>query len=212
MDTVPTPRQILPNWFLTEGMESFLVEMTGVIASTASQTGAGYNFDVLNGDAGITVRFTTESSINPQSIIKNENKTFTGIVGQYDSEEPYTTGYQLLLRFEDDIRTPGYDTASAEPLIELGGPKTFIPSIGEQAQINVNSPLDYRLELNIHNMSGRLVRRLYSGAGGPNTIYWDGKDDFARPCNVGIYLLNLKAINSSGKSSHERSLIVIGVQ
>ncbi|MGB7055823.1 MAG: lamin tail domain-containing protein, partial [bacterium] len=102
MDTVPEPRQILPNWFLTEGMESFLVEMTGVITSTAYQTGDGFNFDVLNGDAGITVRFTTASGINPQSIIKNDKKTFTGIVGQYDPEEPYTTGYQLLLRLPDD--------------------------------------------------------------------------------------------------------------
>ena len=212
MDTVPVPRQILPNWFLTEGMESFLVEMTGVITSTAYQTGDGFNFDVLNGDAGITVRFTTASGINPQSILKNDKKTFTGIVGQYDAEPPYTTGYQLLLRLPDDIRTPGYDTISAEPLIDLVGPKTFIPSIGEQAQININSPLDYRLELKIHDMSGRLVRRLYSGAGGPNTIYWNGRDDFARPCKVGIYLLNLKAINSAGKSSHERSLIVIGAQ
>jgi DNA/RNA endonuclease YhcR with UshA esterase domain len=211
-DTVPAPRQILPNWFLTEDMESYLVEMTGVITSTAYQTGAGYNFDVLNGDAGITVRFTTESGINPMSIIKNEKKIFTGIVGQYDPDEPYTTGYQLLLRDSADIRVPGYDTISAEPLIDLGGPKTFIPSIGEQAQININSPLDYRLELNIHDMSGRLVRRLYSGAGGPNTLYWEGRDDFARPCKVGIYLLNLKATNSAGKSSHERSLIVIGTQ
>jgi DNA/RNA endonuclease YhcR with UshA esterase domain len=212
MDTVPLPRQILPNWFLTEGMESFLVEMTGVIASTAYQTGAGYNFDLLNGDAGITVRFTTSSGINPLSILKNDKKTFTGIVGQYDPDAPYSTGYQLLLRFPDDIREPGYDTASAGPLIELVGPKTFIPSIGEQAKININSPLDYRLELNVHDMSGRLVRRLYSGAGGPNTVYWNGRDDLARPCTVGIYLLNLKATNGSGKSTHKRILIVIGAQ
>lgn len=212
MDSVPAPRQILPDWFLTESMESFLVEMTGVIVSTAYQTGAGYNFDVLNGDAGITVRFTTTSGINPLSILKNQKKTFTGIVGQYDPEAPYTTGYQLLLRFPADIREPSYDTVSTEPLIELVGPKTFIPSIGEQAQININSPLDYRLELYIHDMSGRLIRRLYSGAGGPNTVYWNGRDDFARPCKIGIYLLNLKAINSGGKSTYERKLIVIGAQ
>jgi hypothetical protein len=212
MDTVPQPRQILPNWFLTEGMESFLVEMTGIIASTPYQTGDGFNFDLLNGDAGIAVRFPTATGINPQSIMLHDKKTFTGIVGQYDPDEPYTTGYQLLLRLPADIREPGYDTVSAEPLIELVGTKTFIPSIGEQARININSPFDYRLELNIHDMSGRLVRRLYSGAGGPNTLYWDGRDDFARPCKLGIYLLNLKAINAAGKSSHERSLIVIGAQ
>jgi DNA/RNA endonuclease YhcR with UshA esterase domain len=210
MDTVPLPRQILPNWLLTEGMEGFLVKMTGIIASTPYQTGDGFNFDFLNGDAGIAVRFTTASGINPLTIIKNDKKELSGIVGQYDPEQPYNTGYQLLLRFPDDIAEPVYDTVSSEPIIELITTKTFIPSAGEQAEININSPYDHRLELNIHDMTGRLVRRLYSGAGGPNTIYWNGKDDLARPCRIGIYLMNLKAVNSSGKTDYRRSLIVIG--
>ncbi len=212
MDTVPVPREILPNWLLSEGMESFLVEMTGIIASTPYQTGDGFNFDFLNGDAGIAIRFTTASGINPLTIIKDEKKKLTGIVGQYDPEQPYNTGYQLLLRFPDDITEPVYDTVSSEPILELVTMKTFIPSAGEQAEISINSPYDHRLELNIHDMTGRLVRRLYSGAGGPNTIYWNGKDDLARPCKIGIYLMNLKAISSSGKTAYRRSLIVIGSQ
>ena len=212
MDTLPLPKDLLPNRFLTEGMESWLVEMRGVVTSIPYQTGDGYNFEVLNGDAGVAVRFTTASGINPLSINRNDDRVMTGIVGQYDPEAPYTTGYQLLLRFCEDIRPPGFDSASAEPLIELVGPKTFIPSIGEQALIKINSPLDHRIELNVHDMSGRLVRRLYTGACGSNTIYWDGRDDLARSCKLGIYLLNLKAITSDGKSSHKRSLIVIGSQ
>ncbi len=210
MDTVPLPRKVLPNWLLTEGMESFLVEMTGVIASTPYQTGDGYNFDFLNGDAGIAVRFPIASGINPLTISIDDKKKLTGIVGQYDPEAPYTTGYQLLLRFPQDVAEPSYDTVSSEPLLELVTTKTFIPSAGEQAQININSPYDFRLELDIHDMSGRLVRRLYSGSGGPNILYWNGKDDLARPCKLGIYLMNLKAIDSAGKSSYTRSLIVIG--
>ncbi|UCD05104.1 MAG: lamin tail domain-containing protein [candidate division WOR-3 bacterium] len=212
IDTVPSARQILPNWLLTEGMESFLVEMTGVVASTPYQTGDGFNFDFLNGDAGIAVRFTTASGINPATVVTNTRRHLTGIVGQYDPEAPYNTGYQLLLRFPQDIAEPGYDTVSSAPLLELVTTKTFLPAAGEQAQIKINSPYDYRLELDIHDMSGRMVRRLYSGAGGPNVIYWDGKDDLARPCKIGIYLMNLKAINSDGKSSFVRSLIVIGSQ
>ena len=212
MEAVPLPRQILPNWQLAEGMESFLVEMTGVVASTPYQTGDGFNFDFLNGDAGITVRFTTASGINPASVAVNTKRTLTGIVGQYDADAPYNTGYQLLLRFPEDIIEPGYDSVSNEPVLELKTTKTFLPASGEQAQININSPYDYRLELNIHDMSGRIVRRLYSGSGGPNVLYWDGKDDLARPCKVGIYLMNLKAINAAGKSRFIRGLVVIGSQ
>lgn len=212
MDTVPWPRQILPNWVLTEGMESFLVQLTGVIVTTPYQTGDGYNMDVLNGDAGITVRFTGNSGINPYSIPKDVSRVLTGIVGQYDPESPYTTGYQLLLRFPSDIADPQQDTSSAEPVLEIATHKTFIPSAGEQAQIRINAPYDHRLELDIHDMSGRVVRRLYSGAGGPNTIYWNGRDDLARPCKVGIYLLNLKARDRAGILTHKRALIVIGTR
>ncbi len=212
MDTVPSTKRLLPNRFLTEGMESQLIEMRGVVRTVPYQTGDGYNFDVLNGNAGITVRFTTGSGINPLSISKDEERILTGIVGQYDPEAPYTTGYQLLLRFADDIVVPGNDSTSSEPELNIVGPKTFIPGIGEQAEIEINSPLDYRLDLNVHNMSGKLVKRLYSGAGGPNTVYWDGKDDFANPCKIGIYLLNLKAVSSTGNSMYRRNLIVIGAQ
>ena len=117
-----------------------------------------------------------------------------------------------MLRFPDDIAEPVYDTVSSEPMMELVTTKTFIPSAGEQAEININSPYDHRLELNIHDMSGGVVRRLYSGAGGPNTVYWNGKDDLARPCRIGIYLMNLKAVSASGKTTYRRSLIVIGSQ
>ncbi|MBE0433945.1 hypothetical protein IBX73_10845, partial [candidate division WOR-3 bacterium] len=81
---------------------------------------------------------------------------------------------------------------------------------GEQAQIRINAPYDRRLELDIHDMSGRVVRRLYSGAGGPNILYWNGKDDLARPCKVGIYLLNLKTRDLAGALTYKRALIVIG--
>jgi hypothetical protein len=212
MDTVPAARDLPRSVFLTESMEGILIKFSGVIKTAPYRTGDGYNMDVLNGDAGLTVRFTAGSGINPVYIHKNEQRLITGIVGQYDHEEPYTSGYQVLLRFPDDITLPGEDSASAEPLISLEGNKTFIPSIGEQAIIRINSPIDYRLDLKIYDMAYRTVRCLYNGAGGPQVLYWDGRDEYARPCPLGIYLLNLKAIRSDGKASFERLLVVIGAQ
>ncbi|MGB3341868.1 MAG: hypothetical protein WBB37_10355 [bacterium] len=212
MDTVPLPTRLGTNRFLTESMEGSLIEFCGVVKTTPYKTGDGFNIDVLNGAVGITVRFTTASLINPLSIQKNDERIFTGIVGQYDSEEPYTSGYQVLLRFDDDIRVLGYDSASAQPLMHISGPKTFIPSIGEQAEIIINAPVDYRLDLTIHDMNFRCIKRLYSGAGGPRTLYWDGKNDYARPCKIGIYLLNLKTTAPDGRSESIRQLVVIGTQ
>ncbi|MEO0166364.1 MAG: Ig-like domain-containing protein [candidate division WOR-3 bacterium] len=212
MDTIPLPKFLEPNRFLTESMEGSLIRIRGVIKSTPYQTGDGYNFEVMNGDCGIAVRFTTGSGISPATIIKGETKIFTGIVGQYDPELPYTSGYQLLLRFPDDIKSPDYDSASSEPLIEIIGPKTFLPAKGEQLHLRINSPLDYTLNLKVYDMSGRMVRELYDGAGGPQEIYWDGKDDLRRQLKVGIYLLNLKAKSLEGKTIFKRTLVVIGTE
>lgn len=211
-DTVPQPQRLGTNRFLTESMEGSLIEFEGIVRVPPYKTGDGFNIDVLNGDVGMTVRFTAASLINPMSIQKDDERIFTGIVGQYDSEEPYTSGYQVLLRFDHDIRVLGYDSASIQPIIDIIGPKTFIPGIGEQAEILINAPVDYRLDLTVHDMNFRCVKTLYSGAGGPRTIYWDGKNEFARPCKIGIYLLNLKATATTGRSESIRKLIVIGTQ
>lgn len=212
MDTVPVPRDLPRNTFLTESMEGTLIKFKGVIKTLPYRTGDGYNMDVLNGDVGLTVRFTTGTGINPLTIQKDEELIMTGIVGQYDYEAPFTSGYQILLRFPSDMAPPGYDSASTEPLISINGPKTFIPSLGEQAEININAPIDYRLELKMYDMAYRPVRTLYSGAGGPQMLYWDGRDQNLRPCPLGIYLLNLKAVAPNGKAEFERLLIVIGTQ
>ncbi len=212
MDTVPLPKQLSSSRFLTENMEGSLIEFKGVIKTPPYKTGAGYNIEVLNGDVGITVRFTTATLINPLSICKDDERVFTGIVGQYDPDEPHTSGYQVLLRSASDIRAPDFDSASAEPLLYITGPKTFIPSIGEQTEIRINAPIDYRLDLTIHDMNFRCLKNLYSGAGGSRTLYWDGKDDYSRACKIGIYLLSLKATASNAKSKTLRTLIVIGTQ
>jgi DNA/RNA endonuclease YhcR with UshA esterase domain len=212
MDTVPRPKELASNRFLCESMEGSLIEFQGIVQTPPYKTGDGFNIDVLNGDVGLTVRFTTATLINPTSILKNDERVFTGIVGQYDSEEPYTSGYQVLLRSENDINIPGFDSASAQPIMDISGPKTFIPDIGEQAEIMINAPVDHRLDLTVHDMNFRCVKTLYSGAGGPRTVYWDGKDDRSRPCKIGIYLLNLKSTASNGTSRSIRQLIVIGTR
>ncbi len=212
MGSVPEPKFLEPNRFLSEGMEGNLIELKGVIMTSPYKTGDGYNFEVLNGEYGITVRFTTNSGINPLTIAKGEERIFTGIVGQYDPESPYTTGYQLLLRFPTDIASPTGDSASLTPKLEILGPKTFLPQIGEQAHLKINSPLDYHLTLDIYDMHGRKIRKLYDGSGGPREIFWNGRNEDSRPCKIGIYLLNLKATSPQGKSEFIRKLIVIGTE
>lgn len=212
MDSIPLPRSLEPNRYLTEGMEGMLIKLKGTVKSTPYKTGDGYNFEIFNGDCGLDVRFTTQSGINPITILKNETRIFTGIVGQYDPDMPYTSGYQLLLRFPDDIKKLEMDSASSEPILEIVGPKTFIPSLGEQAHIKINAPDSYTMNLKVYDMNGRLIKELYQGAGGPQDIYWDGRNENKHLQKIGIYLLNLKAKAPDGKAKILRKLLVIGTQ
>ncbi|MEO0142963.1 MAG: hypothetical protein ABIL15_06400, partial [candidate division WOR-3 bacterium] len=111
-----------------------------------------------------------------------------------------------------DIASPTGDSASLTPKLEILGPKTFLPQIGEQAHLKINSPLDYHLTLDIYDMHGRKIRKLYDGSGGPREIFWNGRNEDSRPCKIGIYLLNLKATSPQGKSEFIRKLIVIGTE
>jgi hypothetical protein len=55
----------------------------------------------------------------------------------------------------------------------------------------LHGELDPRLEVRIHDVQGRLVRRLVArdaAAGGGTTIIWDGRDARGRPVAPGIYL------------------------
>ncbi|HEC77814.1 MAG TPA: hypothetical protein ENI34_01555 [candidate division WOR-3 bacterium] len=211
-DTLPRPRELPVNHLLTESMEGGLIKFNGVVKTPPYKTGDGYNIDILNGEAGITVRFTNNTGINPVSITKDEERVITGIVGQYDYEEPYTSGYQVLVRFPGDLNIAESDSASSKPLLFLSGDKTFIPEIGEQAEIRINAPLDNRLELTVYDMTYRKIKVLYSGAGGSHTIHWDGKDEYGKVCRLGIYLLVLKATAPDAATAYERTLVVIGTR
>lgn len=211
-DTVPAPRQLNPNRFITEGMEGMLITFRGTVVTAPYQSGDGYNLEVMNGDCGIAVRYPSSAGISPTEIKVGDRRTFTGIAGQYDPEPPYTSGYQVLLRFPGDAEIVSDTMASSEPQLVIDGPTTFLPGEGEHGTIQINSPPDYTLRLDVHDMTGRIVRNLYQGAGGPHEITWDGRNETGQPCPIGIYLLNLHARAPGSGTEFRRGLIVIGTR
>jgi len=60
----------------------------------------------------------------------------------------------------------------------------------------------------IHDVAGRLVRRLHAGGAlpaGPTTLSWDGTDDSGQRVAAGIYLVYVR----SGGTTRERKLVVL---
>lgn len=199
---LPLPPRILPfNTPLTERMESDLVTVVGDVISAPVSSGSGYNFTLKNGTPAIAIRVNSNTGIPVNWIEPGKRLRITGIVGQYDSEEPYNTGYQLMPLFPWDI----YDTTAAFPpgeylTIDSLFPNPFAPAENQQLTIQLNSPRSgYRLTVEIYNLKGRRVRELLKNApGGYYDLKWDGTDDRLRPLPAGIYLLNIKGATGTG--------------
>ncbi len=62
--------------------------------------------------------------------------------------------------------------------------------------IHFDLPRSGRIDLDIHDARGRLVRRLVAGENrfeGPGSIIWDGTDDQGRSLPSGLYLARIRS-------------------
>jgi hypothetical protein len=210
------PPKVLPfNVGITENMESDLVSVVGDVVQTAYHSGGGYNMTIQNGSAAIALRINDMTGINVGWMTKGRRIRVTGIVGQYDSSDPFTTGYQLMPRFSSDVR----DTSSAFPpterlVIDTITPNPFVRELGQAASIQINSPTTgYRLYVSVYDMEGRLIRDLLSnGPGGYYDLKWDGTDNLGRPKPAGIYLVNVKASRGDGQTEILTRPVVMAVK
>jgi hypothetical protein len=218
LDTVRNfilPRILPFNAGLTEAMESDLITVVADIVQAPYSSGPGYNMTVKNGNAALAVRINNTTGISTTALTKGRRIRITGIAGQYDDSEPYTSGYQLMPRFQSDI----FDTSSVFPpvsglVVDTIAPNPFAPELGQAASIQLNAPTTgYRLSVNVYDLEGRHVRELLANApGGYYDLKWDGTDALSRPQPAGIYLVNVKAARSSGQPEVISRPVVLAVK
>ncbi len=69
-------------------------------------------------------------------------------------------------------------------------------------------PKRARVEANIHDVNGRLVRRLLNGYDGPGErrLHWDGRTSSGAPALQGVYFL---ALHADGQALGERQVVVV---
>lgn len=138
-----------------EAQESDLVRFdNGYLVNPAqwTGTGSGFNVDVTNGTDTIEVRI--DADVDLYSMPAPVGNFFVcGIGGQFDSSSPYTSGYQLLPRYQADIKSAptvdlGPDTGICpgdSVLLDAGaGPYTYLWSTAATSQgIVVNAAGTY---------------------------------------------------------------------
>lgn len=90
---------------LDETTESKLVRINGVTLVNPSQwtgSGSGFNVDVTNGTTTFTLRIDADISLYGAAAPTGPFDVI-GVGGQFDSSNPYTSGYQLFPRDTSDI-------------------------------------------------------------------------------------------------------------
>ena len=99
--TVPAPVTTtvadLNDFAKAEPLEGKLVTVIGKATSVPATLPGNVTITDSNGKT-FTVRVVAETGIGLSSIQANHTYSFTGLLGQYDSTLPYTSGYQLFPR------------------------------------------------------------------------------------------------------------------
>ena len=93
---------VFSNWSYAEKIEGSLVKINGTV--TDKYVGSSFvKITVDDGSGGAVIFIRNSWGISTTNISVGDNITVVGIVGQYDSSSPYTSGYEIFPRYQSDI-------------------------------------------------------------------------------------------------------------
>ncbi|MGE3063175.1 MAG: FlgD immunoglobulin-like domain containing protein [bacterium] len=177
---------------ISELNEGTLVKVNfGKILTTPVDAGSGKNFQVQNGMSVIDVRISEGTGLYDNEIMSQIKSgkliNVTGIAGQYDSESPYTAGYQLLVRFESDLDILENTEDSTFTLRMFPNPVMF--DYGQTSRIEVKALNTDRVTVKIFDINGKLIHILAENQPGSTTIMWDGCNYAGKRVDIGAYVV-----------------------
>ncbi len=90
------------NWTNVEKIEGMLVHISGTV--TDKYVGTTFvKITVNDGNGSVVVFIKNAWGIDTSNISVGDNISVVGVVSQYDSTSPYTSGYEILPRYQSDI-------------------------------------------------------------------------------------------------------------
>ncbi|MEW6041377.1 MAG: hypothetical protein AB1633_07650, partial [Elusimicrobiota bacterium] len=206
-----------------EKYEGQLVRLSSamVLYGDYPPVGEQANIEIQDG-SGISCTMRIEDGIHRPKPFRTSDRGYyleiIGIVGQYISTTPYTSGYQLLPRSTLDIvRMSG----PGGTIIPLKSPemsidkKVFNPYKKQSVSITINTVPGNRMTLRVFDTKGREVKILadYSAGGINQTLTWDGTNGSYDIVPPGIYILHLECLNpAAGTRDKVVSTVAVGVR
>jgi len=174
-----------------EKYEGLLIEML------ADDSGARYNYNndkiwkAAENGANFYIYINNKTHITDSFAAIPYPKTYIkGVWWQNDNLARNYGGYFILPRNVNDFR----ELQISPPVANLGEiiikNNPFCPELNQSLEIWYSAGLNERLEIKAFNIQGRLCRDVYSGiVSGAGKIVWDGKTNFGRYADIGIYVL-----------------------
>ncbi len=94
-------------WNGAELFESRLVRVNGIKINASGNFGSGSNYSISDSTGSLELRIDNNVSSIIGAAIPSGEIDIVGIIGQYKTNPPYNSGYQLLPRFIQDIVSDG---------------------------------------------------------------------------------------------------------
>lgn len=155
---------------LDESTESQLVRLEGlslVDPQAWDDSGGSFNVAVTDGSSTFNVRVDNSTTLAGTAGPGDMMFNLTGIGGQFDSEAPFDSDYQLLPRYEEDL-----DIISSTVDQKLGSAIKVFPNPARE-QLTIALDTDVAL-LSLRNALGQEVLRLMQVEAGTRTLSLDG--------------------------------------
>jgi len=166
------------------------------------------------GDGMILMQYEDVNNIDPtdhyatvgiQNAMHTDGLLYTFFNRYPDGAATLADGRAILFTPSPIGFSGGPDPVPAGSVFDLSAaaPNPFSGS----AQIRFSLQKAGPAELTIHDVAGRVIRRLVKGQqqGGAHSVIWDGKDDHGRPASAGLYFYRLSS------EEGERSLRMIKI-
>jgi hypothetical protein len=193
-----TPRLLTTNEIAVGGetYEGSLVAVTGclITAGTWPAAGSDGSLTIDDGTGGCTLFIDKDTDIDgteqPASGID-----VVGILTQYDSTVPYSSGYRIVPRSTADITAaPGAGVPATDAQASLRVLPN--PTRGALRVALAGSLSDGPKTVAFYDVAGRLLREITLGVGAA-TVDWDGKDSRGNDLASGIYFVVARTATAS---------------
>jgi len=190
-----------------ERLEGTLVHTVGTVIN--SNNLAAW----IDDGSGATQVFQNFGSLDLTRFTVGDRLDVTGIVTQFDSSEPFFSGYELVPQNQETVFKVDGAFANDGPAVSVER-RVLVPDLGEEIEIVTRAPRRSDMIVEIYDAVGRKVVTLYDGVGlGELRFRWNGKGQDGNIVDPGVYVCHARAVALDGGSVKSAAApIVVGLR